>query len=95
MRPELPERPQRPAPRALPHPPEPPLDDDPDAPPFEIDVQQRLWLKAVIPLLQLRSSEADPSGRVQYAFDRMYISACERIVRILRGDLPDEPDAGP
>jgi hypothetical protein len=51
------------------------------------DVQSRLWLKAVVPLLQLRTHETDPSGRVQFAFDLMYIAACERIARILRSDI--------
>jgi hypothetical protein len=51
------------------------------------DVQSRLWLKAVVPLLQLRSHEADPNGRVQFAFDLMYIAACERIARILQSDV--------
>jgi hypothetical protein len=51
------------------------------------DVQNRLWLKAIVPLLQLRSHETDPSGRVQLAFDLMYIAACERIARLLRSDL--------
>jgi hypothetical protein len=50
------------------------------------EVQSRLWLKAIVPLLQLRSHETDPSGRVQFAFDLMYIAACERIARILRSD---------
>jgi hypothetical protein len=52
------------------------------------DVQSRLWIKAVVPLLQLRSHETDPNGRVQFAFDLMYIAACERIARILHSDLP-------
>jgi hypothetical protein len=68
-------------------------DDDPGAgdlvPEYpDTDVQNRLWLKAVVPLLQLRSHETDPSGRVQFAFDLMYIAACERVARILLGDLP-------
>jgi hypothetical protein len=54
----------------------------------DTNVQNRLWLKAVVPLLQLRSHETDPSGRVQFAFDLMYIAACERVARILRSDLP-------
>jgi hypothetical protein len=29
---------------------------------------------------------------VQYAFDRMYIAACERIARILRSDLGCDQD---
>lgn len=56
------------------------------------EVQNRLWIKALVPLLQLRSQETDPSGRVQLAIDLMYIAACERIARILRSDLP--PDRG-
>ena len=61
----------------------------PDYP--DSDVQNRLWLKAVVPLLQLRSHETDPSGRVQFAFDQMYVAACERVARILRCDLPASP----
>lgn len=98
MRPDSPDRPQRPAPdsrgddpRAIPDDTDAGTDDDPGALPFEDDAQQRLWLRAVIPLLQLRSGEPDPSNRVQFALDRMYISACERVVRILRSDV----DGGP
>jgi hypothetical protein len=58
----------------------------------DMNVQNRLWLKAVVPLLQLRSHETDPSGRVQFAFDQMYVAACERVSRILRCDLPASPD---
>lgn len=52
------------------------------------EAQKRLWLRAIIPLLQLRSHEADPSGRVQLAFDLMHIAACERASRLLGSDLP-------
>jgi hypothetical protein len=58
----------------------------------DAEIQNRLWLKTLVPLLQLRSQETDPSDRVQYALDLMYIAACERIARILRSDLP--PDRG-
>jgi hypothetical protein len=68
----------------------------------DLDVQNRLWLKAILPLLQIHSQEADSgetplagptagcrgTGRVQFAFDQMYIAACERVARILRSDLP-------
>jgi hypothetical protein len=54
--------------------------------------QKRLWLRAIIPLLQLRSHDSDPSGRVQLAFDLMHIAACERASRLLRSDLPAEGD---
>ncbi len=47
----------------------------------------RLWIRALTPLLGLRSHDPDPSGRVQFAFDQMYVAACERIARILRADI--------
>jgi hypothetical protein len=53
----------------------------------EHEAQQRLWLRAIIPLLNLRSHETDPSGRVQLAFDLMHIAACERVGRLMRADL--------
>jgi hypothetical protein len=56
----------------------------------DTDLKNRLWLKAVVPLLQLRSHESDPSTRVQLAFDLMYIAACERVARIFRSDLPSD-----
>ncbi len=49
--------------------------------------RQRLWIRTLTPLLQLRNHDTDPSSRVQFAFDLMYIAACERVARILRGDL--------
>lgn len=52
------------------------------------DSQRRLWLRAIVSLIQLRTRESDPSHRVQYALDQMQIAACERAARILRSDLP-------
>jgi hypothetical protein len=49
--------------------------------------QHRLWVRALVPLLQLRSQETDPSPRVQLALDQMVIAACERVGRICRSDL--------
>jgi len=54
---------------------------------IDYESQQRLWLRAIVPLLNLRSAETDPSGRVQLALDLMMIAACERVGRIMRGDL--------
>lgn len=54
--------------------------------------QQRLWIKAITPILQLRTHELDPSGRVRFAFDLMQIAACERVARILRSDLKIDQD---
>ena len=68
------------------------IPDYPDA-----DVQNRLWLKAVISLLQLRSHETDPSGRVQFAFDQMYVAASESpasssaTFRLARADCRTSP----
>jgi hypothetical protein len=56
------------------------------------EAQNRLWIKAVVPLLQLRPHESQRNVRVQYALDRLQIAACERLVRILSSDLP-APDA--
>lgn len=55
---------------------------------YEIEAEKRLWLRSILPLLQLRSHDPDPSGRVQLAFDLMSIAACERVARILGSDLP-------
>lgn len=65
-----------------------PTSDDMLAEIIDLETQKRLWLRAITPLLQMRSREDDPSGRVQLALDMMHIAACERISRILRSDLP-------
>jgi hypothetical protein len=59
---------------------------------LDLEAQRRLWLRAIVPLLQLRSHDSDPSGRVQLAFDLMHIAACERVSRIVRGDLHEQID---
>ena len=43
------------------------------------EAQKRLWVRTIVPLLQLRSHDTDPSGRVQLAFDLLHIAACERV----------------
>ncbi len=65
------------------------VDDELVADIIDLESQKRLWVRALIPLLQLRSRDSDPSGRVQLALDLMHIAACERIRRLLRSDLPD------
>ncbi len=57
---------------------------------LDLEAQKRLWVRALIPLLQLRSRDPDPNGRVQLALDLMHIAACERIRRLVRGDLADD-----
>jgi hypothetical protein len=69
---------------------ETPIDDELVADIIDLESQKRLWVRALIPLLQLRSRESDPSSRVQLALDLLHIAACERIRRLLRSDLPDE-----
>jgi hypothetical protein len=58
---------------------------------LDTETQKRLWLRSIVPLLQSRKFESDPSGRVQLAFDMMHIAACERVARIMRSDLDDGP----
>jgi len=67
-----------------------PADDDLVAEVIDLETQKRLWLRAIVPLLQLRSRDSDPSSRVQLSQDLMHIAACERVSRILRSDLPDD-----
>jgi hypothetical protein len=69
---------------------EPPIDDELVADIIDLESQKRLWVRALIPLLQLRSRESDPSSRVQLALDLLHIAACERIRRLLRSDLTDD-----
>jgi hypothetical protein len=57
---------------------------------LDLESQKRLWVRALIPLLRMRSREADPSSRVQLALDLMHIAACERVRRLLRDDLADD-----
>jgi hypothetical protein len=66
------------------------IDDELVADVIDLESQKRLWVRALIPLLQLRSRESDPSSRVQLALDLMHIAACERIRRLLRSDQPDD-----
>jgi hypothetical protein len=51
------------------------------------DMERRLWIRTLVPLIQARSHDSDPSGRVQLAFDLMQIAACERIQRLCNSDL--------
>jgi hypothetical protein len=82
---------------------EPQADLDPEAEPeldpeaeeddeAEGEATNMLALNEILPLSQYRLtlSEFDrqPSDRVQFAMDCALIAACERVARILRGDLP-------
>jgi hypothetical protein len=62
---------------------------------IDLESQRRLWLRAIIPLLGLRSHDSDPSSRVQLAYDLMYVAACERVARLMHSDeTKDEQCAG-
>lgn len=52
------------------------------------EAQNRLWIKAITPILQVRSPDAHGNVRVHFAFDRLRIAACERLTRLLASDLP-------
>ena len=69
---------------------EAPAADDLVAEVIDLETQRRLWIRSLIPLLQLRSHDSDPSGRVQLAFDLMHISVCDRIRQLLHADVPSE-----
>jgi hypothetical protein len=51
-----------------------------------VELNHRLWLRAIRTVLELAAAEPDPSPRVRYAVDRMIAQACERCVRILGSD---------
>jgi hypothetical protein len=59
---------------------------------LDYETQQRLWVKSLRTVLELRSHDSDPSDRVQLALDLMVIAVCERVSRICRSDVP--PDQG-
>lgn len=48
------------------------------------DCQQRLWLRALVPLLALRKPDSGPQT---LAFDLMYAAAADRVCRLCRSDL--------
>jgi hypothetical protein len=69
---------------------ETPDDSDALAEVIDLESQKRLWVRTLIPLLELRSHDSDPSDRVQLAVDLLHVAACERISRIVRSDLPGD-----
>ena len=58
-----------------------------EIPVYDPELQGRLWLRAILPVLELRSGDPASSPRVQLAFDAMLTEACERLVRILGSDI--------
>ncbi len=74
--------------------PGPSPDDRPPPNPTTVDepldpagFNDRLWLEAVLPILQNPPADLHPNPRVQFALDRLQVAACERAVRILSSDL--------
>ncbi len=66
---------------------EPTADDMIDAA-LDYEAQQRLWLRAIGDLVAKRAKTTDPSDRVQFALDMLFVAAAERGVRILGNDVP-------
>ncbi len=71
-----------------------PLDDQGDSalgaaddPLGSVGLNDRLWLRALIPILQCLPDDPHVNPRVQFAIDRLRIATCERAVRILSSDL--------
>jgi len=70
-----------------------PLDLTPDQMMAEcvaIEAEKREWLKACRKIMAGRTHDSDPSSRVQFAADLVYVAAAERAARLLRSDMPDE-----
>lgn len=79
------------------------IDVDPEY--LAVQSSDRLWLKAILPFVQLAAGGKmpielphDTRGRLKYASWEMTIAACERAARIFRSDLEpvdvfDDPDA--
>ena len=64
---------------------EEPTIDDAYAQLVDLETQKRLWIRTLIPLVQHRSADTDPSGRVQFALDMMVVAAAEKNPRPLCG----------
>ena len=54
---------------------------------LDYEAQQRLWIRAIGELVARRPKVSDPSDRVQFALDMLFVAACERGVRILGNDV--------
>jgi len=79
----------RPAPK--PPPPEPDSDEavtviELAAGILDLGSQQRLWIRALLPVLSWDGEAASPA--VQYALNVMRVLACRRLGRIFQSDLP-------
>lgn len=57
---------------------------------LSLQTNDRLWLRAALPLVQLATKvdAATTHERVRHAVNDMAIAACERAARIFRSDLP-------
>jgi hypothetical protein len=63
--------------------------DEVDVDYLAVQGSDRLWLKAVQPLILLASKDNSAAHtRVRHAINDMAVAACERAARILRSDLP-------
>ncbi len=60
---------------------------------LQCEAQQRLWVKTLAPLLELRRGDDNCSDPVRFARELVQIAAAQRLCRILRTDLGDEARA--
>jgi hypothetical protein len=81
----------------IPIPRPPPVPDDGDEPLdptteeliesiVDLEAQQRLWLRAIVGFLSIRSHDVDPSSCVQTASDMACAAAYDRVARLMRSD---------
>jgi len=50
---------------------------------IDVETQKRLWVRTIVPVLQLATPDVD-------ADDRTRVAALERVARILRSDMIDD-----
>jgi len=59
------------------------------------EAQQRLWIRALAPIVSLAAQHEWADPRVRYAVDMAAVAAAERIVRICGGDLMAQTEDTP
>jgi hypothetical protein len=57
---------------------------------IDVETQKRLWVRTIVPVLQLATPDVDADDRIVAAFIRTRVAALERVARILRSDMIDD-----
>jgi hypothetical protein len=55
---------------------------------LDAEAHRRLWLRVILPHIQARSHDTDPSARVQLASDKAAIAAYEAVARLMESVAP-------